>query len=175
MPDEAPTSREPDDVTQKAAPCADKNTASQVPYSVFHASQRRWVTFIIGLAMMFSPLSANMYLPCIPLLQHDMHTSLQLINLTITTYIIIQGLSPAFFGELSDKLGRRPIYIITFGIYVAASIGLAVQDTYVALLVLRMLQSMGASATVAIGYGVVADIVTPAERGRMLGPAMLGE
>lgn len=57
----------------------------------------------------------------------------------------------------------------------AASIGLAVQDTYVALLVLRMLQSMGASATVAIGYGVVADIVTPAERGRMLGPAMLGE
>jgi MFS family permease len=149
--------------------------ALQVPYSVFSKSQRRWVTLIIGMAMMFSPLSANMYLPCIPMLQWNMHTSLQLINLTITTYVIIQGIAPAFFGELSDKIGRRPIYIITFSIYIAASIGLAVQDRYIALLLLRMLQSLGASATVAIGYGVVADIVTPAERGRMLGPAMAGE
>jgi MFS family permease len=130
---------------------------------------------MIGVAMMFSPLSANIYLPCIPLLQKDMQTSTQLINLTITAYIIVQGVAPAFLGELSDKLGRRPIYILAFGFYVAASIGLAVQDIYAALLSLRMLQSLGASATVAIGYGVVADMVTPTERGRMLGPAMLGE
>jgi MFS family permease len=125
--------------------------------------------------MMFSPLSANIYLPCIPLLQRDMHTSLELVNLTVTTYVIFQGIAPVFFGELSDKVGRRPVYIITFGIYVAANIGLALQDRYVALLLLRMLQSLGASATVAIGYGVVADVATPAERGRVLGPAMVGK
>lgn len=104
-----------------------------------------------------------------------MDVSLQLINITITTYVIIQGIAPAFFGELSDRLGRRPVYLITFSVYFAASIGLALQDSYASLLVLRMLQSVGASATSAVGYGVVADIVTPAERGRMLGPAMVGE
>ncbi|PQE24425.1 Major facilitator superfamily domain general substrate transporter protein [Rutstroemia sp. NJR-2017a BBW] len=146
---------------------------AEVPHSIFSKSQRRGVTLMIGVAMMFSPLSANIYLPCIPLLQKDMQTTTQLINLTITAYIIVQGVAPAFLGELCDKLGRRPIYILAFGFYVAASIGLAVQHSYAALLSLRMLQSLGASATVAIGYGVVADMVAPAERGRMLGPAMV--
>ncbi len=49
------------------------------------------------------------------------------------------------------------------------------QGRYAALLLLRMMQSLGASATVAIGYGVVADVATAAERGRVLGPAMVGE
>jgi MFS family permease len=104
-----------------------------------------------------------------------MHTSAQLINLTVTAYVVLQGIAPALFGELSDKVGRRPVYVVSFGIYVTANVGLALQDRYAALLLLRMLQSLGASATVAIGYGVVADIATPAERGRVLGPAMVGK
>jgi multidrug resistance protein len=144
-----------------------------LPYTAFSNAEKRFITLLIGLAMMFSPLTANIYLPCLPLLQQDLRVTPQLINLTVTTYVIFQGIAPAFFGELSDKVGRQPVYIITFAIYVGANIGMAVQHSYVALLMLRMLQSLGASATVAIGYGVVADITTPAERGSVLGPAMI--
>ncbi|MCJ1351613.1 MAG: hypothetical protein MMC33_001597 [Icmadophila ericetorum] len=145
-----------------------------VAYSIFSSTQKRFITVIIGAGMMFSGLTANIYLPSVPLLQEEYHTSLQLINITITAYIVVQGIVPAFFGELSDKIGRRPVYLISFTIYVAASIGLALQHDYAALLILRMLQSAGASATVAIGYGVVADIARPAERGAMVGPTLVG-
>jgi hypothetical protein len=37
-----------------------------------------------------------------------------------------------------------------------------------------MLQSAGGSATIAIGYGVVADIAAPAERGGYVGAALIG-
>jgi MFS family permease len=37
-----------------------------------------------------------------------------------------------------------------------------------------MLQSLGASSTVSIGYGIVADVAMPAERGAMVGPTLVG-
>jgi MFS family permease len=65
------------------------------------------------------------------------------------------------------------VYILTFALFVGSSVGLAVQDGYAALLVLRMVQSAGSSVGVAIGYAVVADIAAPAERGRIMAPTMM--
>ena len=59
-------------------------------------------------------------------------------------------------------------------IFNVANIGLALQNSYVALLILRMLQSAGSSATVALANGVVGDIVTSAERGSYIASASLG-
>jgi len=75
----------------------------------------------------------------------DLHVSIELINLSITTYMIVSGIAPAIIGNLSDTVGRRPIYLGTMFIYLAANIGLALQDSYPALLILRMLQSLGSS------------------------------
>ena len=74
----------------------------------------------------------------------------------------------------SDSAGRRPAYIICFVIYIAANIGLGVQNSYAALLVLRCLQSAGSSGTVALANGVVGDIVTSSERGIYIGWASIG-
>jgi MFS family permease len=59
-------------------------------------------------------------------------------------------------------------------IFGAANIGLALQNNYVALLILRMLQSAGSSGTVSLANGVVGDIITSAERGTYIGYASLG-
>ena len=71
--------------------------------------------------------------------------SLELMNLTITAYLICQGIVPSIFGDLADMVGRRPVYLLVFLIYFSANIGLALQNSYPALLVLRMLQSTGSS------------------------------
>lgn len=61
----------------------------------------------------------------------------------------------------------------TYALYTLSSLGLALnRSSYPALLVLRALQSLGASAVLAVAYGVVADVSPPAERGAMLGPIM---
>lgn len=78
----------------------------------------------------------------------------------------------------SDTAGRRPAYLVCFIIYIAANIGLALQRDYAALMVLRCLQSAGSSGTVALAYGVTADITTSAERGVYVAytaiPSMVG-
>ena len=91
------------------------------------------------------------------------------INLTLTTYMILQALAPTIFGDFGDIAGRRPTFIIAFIIYLGANLGLALQRNYAALLVLRMLQSGGSSGTIALVYAVVADIAPSHERGKWMG------
>lgn len=92
----------------------------------------------------------------------------------LTSAQVIQGIAPSFVADLADRQGRRPAYIFCYFVFLAANLGLALQNNYVALLVLRMLQSAGSSGTVALANGVVGDIITSAERGMYVGFSSLG-
>jgi multidrug resistance protein len=72
-------------------------------------------------------------------------------------------------GDFGDVAGRRPAFILAATIYIIANLGLALQDNYAALLILRMVQSAGSSGTLALGYAVVADVSVSAERGKYMG------
>jgi multidrug resistance protein len=86
----------------------------------------------------------------------------------------MQGVAPMLIAGFSDTAGRRPAYIICFTIYLAANLGLALQNSYAALLVLRCLQSAGSSGTVAMANGLVADMITSSERGSYIAFASIG-
>ncbi|KAI0389428.1 chloramphenicol resistance protein [Xylariaceae sp. FL0594] len=128
-------------------------------YSVFRPLEKKLITAVIGSSMIFSPLTANIYFPGLVQIQKDLAVTPQMVDLTITSYLVVQGVSPVLFGDAADVFGRRPVFVTMFSVYAA-------------LLVLRMLQSLGCSATIAIAYGVIADVSTPAERGGMQGVAI---
>ncbi|KAF2261538.1 MFS general substrate transporter [Lojkania enalia] len=139
------------------------------PYSVFSKRKKHLIVFLAGCGGFFSPLSANIYFPALTTLTREFKVSSTLMNLTLTSYMIFQGLAPTIFGDLADMAGRRPAYSIGFIIYIGANIGLALQSSYSALFILRCLQATGSSATIALGNGVVADIATSSERGIWMG------
>ncbi|KAL4926197.1 major facilitator superfamily domain-containing protein [Aspergillus undulatus] len=157
------------------------NTTDPAPYSIFTKAQKRYIVFAASWAGFFSPVSSQIYFPALNSIADDLGVTTTLINLTLTSYMIFQGLAPMFVGDFADKAGRRPAYLVCFVIYLAANIGLALQDSFAALFVLRCLQSAGSSATIALSAGVVSDIAVAAERGSymgfvtagsLLGPAM---
>ncbi|KAL9065777.1 MAG: hypothetical protein Q9161_008002 [Pseudevernia consocians] len=140
-------------------------TPADKSYSSFSYVQKLLITIMASWPAFFSPLSANIYYPIFNILADDFKVSNTLINLTVTVYMIMQGLAPTFIAGLSDGAGRRPAFAVSFIIYLGANIGLALQSNYAALLVLRLLQSAGSSSTIALGNAIVADIATTAERG----------
>lgn len=103
-------------------------------------------------------------------------------------------MSPLFWGSLSDTLGRRPIYIYSFSVYIVSNIVLSLSPNFPVLLVFRGLQAAGSASTVSIGTstvdvfdalktpqvheprltgilsgnGVIQDIATPDERGAFI-------
>ena len=116
-----------------------------------------------------SGFASNIYFTALPVIADDFNVSTELINLTVTSYLVFQGLAPSFWGPVSDVRGRRTAYTATFILFVAACIGLALAPNYATLIVLRCLQSAGSASTISIGSGVIGDITKRAERGGFMG------
>lgn len=145
------------------------DTLSQPPHSVFTHRQKLQITILVSLASVFSPMSATIYTPALPTIAQDLGVSVSLVNLSVTSYMIFQGLSPSIWGSVTDVLGRRPVYLLTFCVYIGACLGLAFTTNYTQLIVLRCLQSTGSASTIAIGAGVIGDITQRKERGGYIG------
>lgn len=143
-------------------------------YSVFTVGQKRAIIFAGSFASWFSPMTGSIYFPALDRIAADLGVSNSKINITVTTYLIIQGLAPMMIAGFSDTAGRRPAYILCFTIYLIANLALGLQNNYIALLVLRMVQSAGSSGTVALANGLVGDTVTSSERGQYIAFASLG-
>lgn len=143
----------------------DQTPASRPEHSVFSSRTKVFIVMMTVASTLFSPLSSFIFLPALTPMAKSYHRSIAELNFAVTVYQVMQAVAPLFFGDLSDQIGRRPVYMVTFAIYLGANIGLALQHNYAALLVLRALQSTGSSATVSIGNAVVADVTTRAERG----------
>lgn len=152
-----------------SSPDGDPSQAVQPLYSSFTLWEKRLIVLGAALSAFFSPLTAQIYFPALNVLADAFHVSTSKINLTVTTYMIFQGVTPMFIGGLADTAGRRPAYVVCFVVYIAANIGVALCQNYASLLVLRCLQSAGSASTVALCQAVVADVVTSAERGQYIG------
>lgn len=173
--DPVPADREPPSEKAVVAPSpdGDPSQAFEPLYSSFTQWEKRLIVLGAALSAFFSPLTAQIYFPALNVIADAFHVSSSKINLTVTTYMVFQGITPMFIGGFADTGGRRPAYVICFVIYIAANIGVALCQNYAELLVLRCLQSAGAASTVALCQAVIADTITSAERGQYIGITVL--
>ncbi|KAH6880528.1 major facilitator superfamily domain-containing protein [Thelonectria olida] len=146
------------------------------PYSVYTKREKWFIVVFVAIAGLYSPLPANIYFPAIPSLSVVFGQSIEALNQSVTTYLVFQGVSPMLWGPLSDRYGRRPVFLICLAILIGSCIGLALcpTDAYWLLLVLRCLQAGGCASTIALGMGVCGDISMPEERGGFVGFFNLG-
>ncbi|KAI9690643.1 MAG: hypothetical protein M1820_009950 [Bogoriella megaspora] len=151
------------------SPTSTQAAKPEPPYHILSKRQKWILVSLVSLAGMFSPLSSNIYFPAIDTISADLGVSISLVALTITVYMIVQGIAPSFFGPFSDTCGRRLVFTVVLVIYLAANLGLAFTTNFPMLLILRGIQAAGSSATISIGAGVIGDIATPSERGGFIG------
>ncbi|KAF8973659.1 major facilitator superfamily domain-containing protein [Flammula alnicola] len=151
-------------------------TASDSDHIRFSRREKWFIVCFTSFVGVFSPLTANIYLPALPTLSQAFHKSTELINLTVTIYMVLQGVAPMLWGPVSDHIGRRPTSAACLLILSLSCVGLALVPTsdFWLLMLLRCLQATGSASTIAIGAGVIGDISSRAERGGFFGIFTLG-
>ncbi|KAJ5106846.1 hypothetical protein N7456_003521 [Penicillium angulare] len=142
--------------------------ATQKPYTVL--SERAKIATILLVATINGGafFASTVYYPALHSISKDLNVSFSNIYLTITAYLIIQGIAPMFTGSISDRKGRRPILFISMLIFIATSIGLACQNNFAVLMALRCLQSIGMAGVFAPTLGLVVDIIARSQRGKYM-------
>ncbi|KAK9466147.1 major facilitator superfamily domain-containing protein [Lipomyces arxii] len=139
------------------------------PYSVYTGWSKTAIIIVSAISVFFSAFNVNVYLPELSEVARDLGVTTERINVTVTVYYIMQGFTPTLWSSLADSLGRRPVYLMTYTICLAANIAISVTESFGSLVVLRMLQATGSAASVSIGLGTVADIIDRDRRGTYLG------
>ncbi|KEP50105.1 putative MFS multidrug resistance transporter [Rhizoctonia solani 123E] len=132
------------------------------------------IVFVVALASFAGPFASNSLQPAFPELQRVWNIPDTVVALTTTLFLCATGIAPLWYAFLSERYGRRPIYLCGFLIFSLASVICALSTSIGMLLTFRFLQAVGASCAQSVGLGIIADIYVPAERGRATGWWYLG-
>src|ERR1044071_6142327 len=126
------------------------------------------ILFAMLLAMFLFALDQTVVGTALPRIITDLNGN-ALYTWSITIYLLTSTISGPIYGKLSDLYGRRPIFIWAVGLFLFASIGAGLSQTVEQFILFRRLQGLGGGAVFPIALAVVADLYTPAERGKYLG------
>src|SRR5439155_14230743 len=93
----------------------------------------------------------------------------ELYTWSVTIYLLTSTISGPIYGKLSDLFGRRPIVIWAVGLFLVSSVFAGLSQQMWQFILFRGLQGLGGGAVFPVALAVVADLYTPAERGKYLG------
>jgi MFS transporter, DHA1 family, multidrug resistance protein len=78
-------------------------------------------------------------------------------QLVITAYLVGFGLAQLVYGPVSDRVGRRPVLVVTMGFYAAFALLCGIVSSFEALLAMRALQGVAAAGTRVLVVSVIRD------------------
>lgn len=122
---------------------------------------------LLTLSVGLGPLATDLYLPSLPAIGIAFGRSVADVQLTLSVYVAGFAVSQLFSGPLSDRFGRRPVMLVGFVVFFAASVLAAFAPSLEVLLAARFLQAIGACAGPVIGRAVVRDIYGPARAAKV--------
>ncbi|KAL9545444.1 hypothetical protein MBANPS3_007151 [Mucor bainieri] len=157
----------------------DYSREKQAPanYSIKDKISRRkkWLILsIVALQGFIGPLTSSIYVPAIAQVRESFTTSMTAINATISLYVFVMGFAPLLWASLSERHGRRAVYLLSTLLYVVSTIGCALSQKVSVFIALRAFQATGASASQAVGAGTITDLFDVHERGNAMGLFLLG-
>ncbi|REA57093.1 Bcr/CflA family drug resistance efflux transporter [Dyadobacter luteus] len=123
-------------------------------------SRKRYsfIILILGSLATISPFSIDMYLPGFPTIAKDLGTTIDKVQLSLTSYLIGICLGQVIYGPLLDRYGRKKPLYVGLVLYVLASIGCALTSSVDSLITMRFLQAMGGCVGLVASQALVSDI-----------------
>jgi MFS family permease len=130
---------------------------------------RRRLMPVLFIGVFMSALDTAVIGPAIPALREAFDVDNRQVGLVMIVFILCSLCSTALTASLSDRYGRRPIYLFSVGCFAVGSLLIALSPRFWMIVASRAIQGLGAGGITPTASAVVGDTFPPAERGRALG------
>lgn len=123
---------------------------------------------MVALVVLVDITGFGLILPLLPFWAERLGANPFEVGLILTVYAAAQFLFTPVLGALSDRIGRRPVILVSLLIEAAGFALTALAGTLPLLLVARFVGGLGAS-NIGSAQAVVADVTAPRDRARGMG------
>jgi len=114
---------------------------------------------------------SNIYItqPILPLLSKDFNVSHATASLSISLNILALALALLFYGPLSDRVGRKPVMVVTGFLLAVPTVLISFTNDFMVFLLLRIFQGLFAAGIAAIAMAYITEEFPTAIIGRVMG------
>lgn len=123
---------------------------------------------VLSLLMGFASISTDLYLPAMPVMGQSLQADSGMIEWTISGYLIGFSFGQLFWGPISDRYGRRIAVGSGLILFVVGSAGCALSNDVFTMIGWRIVQALGACASVALSRAMVRDLYQGTKAAQML-------
>jgi EmrB/QacA subfamily drug resistance transporter len=120
------------------------------------------------LGMFLAALDQTIVGTALPTIVNSLH-GLNHMSWVVTAYLLTSTISTPLYGKLSDQLGRKGIFQFAIVIFLIGSALAGLSQNMAQLIAFRGVQGLGAGGLMAMAMTIIADVVSPRERGRYQG------
>lgn len=132
-------------------------------------SGKRWlVAGTIMLATTLQAIDSTIAAVALPDMQGAFSASQDQISWVLTSYIVAGAIMTPMAGFLSDRLGRRRLYIITVATFVGASVLCGIATSIEEMVFYRLLQGLAGAPLVPLAQATMLDVFPPESRGNSM-------
>ena len=128
----------------------------------------RTVFIALMLGMFLAALDQTIVSVALPTIVGDLG-GLNHLSWVVTSYLLASTVSTPLYGKLGDMLGRKPVFLAAILIFLAGSMLAGLSQSMGELIGFRALQGIGAGGLMVGAQAIIADIVSPRDRGRYMG------
>lgn len=135
-----------------------------------YLSHRQIVVVLFGVmaGMLLAALDQGIVGTALPRIVSELG-GLDRLSWVVTAYLLTSTAATPLWGKLSDLYGRRMIFQIAIGIFLAGSALAGLSQNMADLIAFRALQGVGGGGLFAIALSIIGDVIPPRERGRYQG------
>ncbi len=123
---------------------------------------------ILFIIVFIDLLGFGMVMPLMARYARELGAPVEYIGLLFTGYSAMQFVFAPLWGRLSDRVGRRPVLLVSIALSAVAFFLSGLSRTFLALLLTRLFAG-AATANIAIAQAYVADVTAPEDRARGMG------